>query len=106
MNDDAPIRDCDAPIRWLAGADRPMRVIYRGGREGLHALVRELEAEGVNIRFTSPTDKTRVPLVVEIRIEGDEGSVASSDALEEAVRWAVANFREERPWDAAMIAED
>lgn len=105
MNYDQPTSDNECSIRLLAPTNEPVRLLYQGMPEGLDALARELEAEGIRVHFDLPTDNASAQLFVEIVIYGDDEVEESSDAVKEAVLWAVANFQAGRPFITATVED-
>jgi hypothetical protein len=103
MNYDQPASDIECSIRLLAPTNEPVRLFYQGRPEGLDALARELEAEGIRAHFTLPTGNAGASLFAEIMICVDDGIEESSGALKEAVMWAIINFQYGRPWVVATV---
>jgi hypothetical protein len=83
-----------------------MRIVYEGGSEGLQALARELDDEGVRFAVALTTDRHRALLHVEIEVYGDDETGHLSEPLKEAVRWVVANFDDGRPSVTASLVDD
>ncbi len=105
MNFDQPTSDIECSIRLLAPTNEPMRLFYQGRLEGLDALARELETEGIRAHFAPPTDNPGEQLFVEIVIYGDEGVEEPSEAVTEAILWAIAGFQDGRPWVTATVED-